>query len=54
MKHWCGEAAFKAMELLDTGNTITYGNPVPTKVPLGYRKGKAILFLLLMRILKPF
>jgi hydroxylamine reductase len=39
----CGEAAFKAMELLDTGNTDTYGHPVPTKVPLGYKKGKAIL-----------
>ncbi len=39
----CGEAAYKAMELLDTGNTNTYGHPVPTKVPLGYKKGKAIL-----------
>jgi hydroxylamine reductase len=39
----CGEAAYKAMELLDAGNTMTYGHPVPTKVPLGYRKGKAIL-----------
>lgn len=39
----CGEAAYKAMELLDAGNTKTYGHPVPTKVPLGYRKGKAIL-----------
>lgn len=39
----CGEAAYKAMELLDAGNTQTYGHPVPTKVPLGYRKGKAIL-----------
>ena len=39
----CGEAAYKAMELLDAGNTATYGHPVPTKVPLGYRKGKAIL-----------
>ena len=39
----CGEAAYKAMELLDAGNTNTYGHPVPTKVPLGYRKGKAIL-----------
>ena len=39
----CGEAAFKAMELLDTGNTDTYGHPVPTKVPLGHKKGKAIL-----------
>ena len=39
----CGEAAYKAMELLDAGNTLTYGHPVPTKVPLGYKKGKAIL-----------
>lgn len=39
----CGGAAVKAMELLDAGNTGVYGHPVPTKVPLGYRKGKAIL-----------
>jgi len=39
----CGEAAYKAMDLLDAGNTNTYGHPVPTKVPLGYKKGKAIL-----------
>jgi hydroxylamine reductase len=39
----CGQAALKAMELLDTGNTGTYGHPVPTQVPLGYKKGKAIL-----------
>ncbi|MFC1567495.1 hydroxylamine reductase [Thermodesulfobacteriota bacterium] len=39
----CGEAAYKAMELLDAGNTETYGHPVPTKVPLGYKRGKAIL-----------
>ena len=39
----CGEAAVRAMELLDTGNTGRYGHPVPTRVPLGYRKGKAIL-----------
>ena len=39
----CGEAAYKAMELLDAGNTKTYGHPVPTKVPLGHKKGKAIL-----------
>jgi hydroxylamine reductase len=39
----CGEAAYKAMELLDAGNTNTYGHPVPTKVPLGYKTGKAIL-----------
>ena len=39
----CGEVALKAMELLDAGNTGVYGHPVPTKVPLGYKKGKAIL-----------
>jgi hydroxylamine reductase len=39
----CGEVNLKAMELLDTGNTGTYGHPVPTEVPLGAKKGKAIL-----------
>jgi len=39
----CGEAAVKAMALLDAGNTGVYGHPVPTKVPLGHKKGKAIL-----------
>jgi hydroxylamine reductase len=31
------------MELLDAGNTGVYGHPVPTSVPLGVKKGKAIL-----------
>ncbi len=39
----CGEVNLRAMELLDAGNTGTYGHPVPTEVPLGARKGKAIL-----------
>lgn len=39
----CGEINLKAMELLDAANTGTYGHPVPTKVPLGAKKGKAIL-----------
>ncbi|MFA4835876.1 MAG: hydroxylamine reductase [Dehalococcoidia bacterium] len=39
----CGEINIRAMELLDAGNTGTYGHPVPTKVPLGTKKGKAIL-----------
>ncbi|MFC1835630.1 hydroxylamine reductase [Thermodesulfobacteriota bacterium] len=39
----CGEANLKAMEILDAGNTGTYGHPVPTKVPLGQKAGKAIL-----------
>jgi hydroxylamine reductase len=38
-----GEVNIRAMELLDDANTGTYGHPVPTKVPLGHRKGKAIL-----------
>ena len=39
----CGEVNLRTMELLDAGNTGTYGHPVPTKVPLGHRKNKAIL-----------
>ena len=39
----CGEKNLRAMELLSLGNTGAYGNPVPTKVPLGSKKGKAIL-----------
>lgn len=39
----CGEINLRAMELLDAGNTGTYGHPVPTRVPLGARLGKAIL-----------
>lgn len=39
----CGEAAVNAMQLLDAGNTGVYGHPVPTTVPLGHKKGKAIL-----------
>lgn len=39
----CGEINLKAMELLDNANTETYGHPVPTVVPLGHKKGKAIL-----------
>ncbi|OPY70166.1 MAG: Hydroxylamine reductase [Syntrophorhabdaceae bacterium PtaU1.Bin034] len=38
-----GETNIRAMELLDAANTGTYGHPVPTKVPLGAKKGKAIL-----------
>ena len=39
----CGEVNLRAMELLDAGNTGTYGHPVPTKVPLGAKAGKALL-----------
>jgi hydroxylamine reductase len=38
-----GEVNLRAMELLDAGNTGTFGNPVPTVVPLGTKAGKAIL-----------
>jgi hydroxylamine reductase len=31
------------MEILDAANTGAYSHPVPTKVPLGAKKGKAIL-----------
>jgi hydroxylamine reductase len=49
MENWislalkCGEINLRAMELLDAGNTETYGHPTPTKIPLGTKKGKAIL-----------
>jgi len=39
----CGRINVRTMELLDAGNTSTYGHPVPTEVPLGAKKGKAIL-----------
>jgi hydroxylamine reductase len=39
----CGEINIRAMELLDAGNTETYGHPVPTQVPLSAKAGKAIL-----------
>lgn len=39
----CGEINLRTIELLDAGNTGTYGHPIPTKVPLGAKKGKAIL-----------
>ncbi len=39
----CGEVNLRTMELLDAANTGTYGQPVPTKVPLGAKKGHAIL-----------
>lgn len=39
----CGEANLRAMELLDAGNTGKFGQPTPTEVPLGHRKGKCIL-----------
>ena len=39
----CGEINLRAMELLDAGNIGTYGPPVPPQVPLGTKKGRAIL-----------
>ncbi len=39
----CGRVNVRTMELLDTANTGTYGHPVPTGVPLGAKKGKAVL-----------
>lgn len=39
----CGEVNLKTMELLDEGHNEHYGHPRPTKVPLGTKKGKAIL-----------
>ncbi len=38
-----GKMNLRAMELLDAANTGVYGNPVPTTVPRGHKKGKAIL-----------
>jgi hydroxylamine reductase len=39
----CGEINLRTMELLDAANTSAYGHPEPTQVPLGVKKGKAIL-----------
>jgi len=39
----CGEVNLRTMELLDAGHTGTYGHPIPTTVPLGAKKGRAIL-----------
>jgi hydroxylamine reductase len=39
----CGEINLRTMELLDAGNTGSFGHPVPTEVPLGHQAGKCIL-----------
>ncbi|MDD2751835.1 MAG: hydroxylamine reductase [Candidatus Omnitrophica bacterium] len=39
----CGEMNLKVMELLDKANTQTFGNPTPTEVDTGTRKGPGIL-----------
>ncbi len=38
----CGEISVKVLELLDSANTGAYGQQTPTKVLMGYKKGKAI------------
>ncbi|GAB6184169.1 hydroxylamine reductase [Thermodesulfovibrio hydrogeniphilus] len=38
-----GQINLRTMEILDEANTSTYGHPVPTEVPLGHKKGKAIV-----------
>lgn len=39
----CGEMNIKVMELLDKAHTQRFGNPVPTEVETGTRKGPGIL-----------
>ena len=39
----CGEINLKTMELLDKAHTERFGNPVPTEVDTGTRKGPGIL-----------
>ena len=39
----CGEMNYRTMALLDKANTESFGTPVPTEVPLGVKRGKAIL-----------
>ncbi len=39
----CGQINLRAMELLDAANTGAYGHPTPVKVPLGAKKGRAVL-----------
>jgi len=41
----CGEINIRTMELLDAGNTGTYGHPVPTSVPLGAKKARPYWYL---------
>ena len=38
-----GEVNYQVLELLSQGHADTYGHPQPTLVPLGRKKGKAIL-----------
>jgi len=38
-----GKSNLKCMEILDKAHTTRFGSPVPTKVPLGVKKGPAIV-----------
>jgi hydroxylamine reductase len=38
-----GQMNVQAMALLDAANTEAYGHPVPTRVPLGHKKGQCIV-----------
>ncbi len=53
----CGELNLKTMELLDKAHTEKFGNPIPTEVETGTRKGPGILvtghdLLVLYKLLK--
>jgi len=39
----CGAVNLRTMEILDAANTGAYGDPTPTSVKLGHRKGHAVL-----------
>jgi hydroxylamine reductase len=39
----CGEVSLEVLGLLDAANTGVMGNPLPTKVLMGHKRGKAIL-----------
>ena len=39
----CGKANLKCLEILDRGHTSNFGDPEPTIVKIGYRKGAAII-----------
>ena len=41
--HDTGRMAYRVMELLDTANTTTFGDPQPTEVPLTIEKGPFIV-----------
>ena len=39
----CGKANLKCLEILDRGHTTHFGDPEPTAVKIGHRKGAAII-----------